>query len=208
MAAITTHREDDVAPDGSEDDDRPDVELGALTRPPSLSSMHAEQLRTVWIRRTLEDALRQVRYRIVDGASIGKGGADRYRLYFQIEGRLPLDVVPWMPAALAFDGVAMIGEAAKMGCPTWDLPAGAPVFGGSCPGATPGQSTVPQGIREGSARVVGQPLRLEETICESCYATGGNYASPHVQAGEILRLWWCQTCRRSGKTTKACAKHR
>mgnify|MGYP001615054810 CR=1 FL=1 len=27
----------------------------------------------------------------------------------------------------------------------------------------------------------------------NCYATAGNYPSPHVQAAEIIRHWWCKS---------------
>lgn len=30
-----------------------------------------------------------------------------------------------------------------------------------------------------------------------CYASGGNYPSPHVQAGEMVKFWWIATCMKS-----------
>jgi len=189
MAAITTHREED---EPHENDGGAEVQLGALARYTSLPGMHAEQLRTVWIRRTLEDALAERQFRVVEGASLGKDGAERHQLFFELDRPLTRDVVPWMPATMELESVALIGEAQKMGCPTWDLPAGAVAFGGACPGADAGQSTVPEDKRRARLRVIQQPVRLEETICETCYATGGNYASPHVQGGEIIRYYWCR----------------
>jgi len=169
---------------------------------PPLESTHGGLLRTAWTRRALEDVLKARRYRLDVGYNIGKQSAgDRNKLYFVLDRPLTQLDVPWMPAAFkSYDSFALFGEAAKMACPTWDLPAGAPVTGGTCPGATAGQSTVPPAIREKAARSL-PVVRVQEAICQLCYATGGNYASPHVQAGEIVRYWWCQETSAKHPTT-------
>lgn len=42
-------------------------------------------------------------------------------------------------------------------------------------------------------------IREEATVCESCYAFEGNYPSPHVQMGEVLRFWWVAEMLRRGR---------
>jgi len=99
-----------------------------------------------------------------------------------------------------------------MRCPTWDLPAGAPPVGGSCVGAIAGQSVVEPQLRVAQLAVVdglytlparepgtGKVIPFREfgragPICGHCYASAANYLSPHVQAGELVRLWWSRRC--------------
>lgn len=168
--------------------------LGAAVRClPPLERSHAELTRTVWIRRSLEDLLKDRTVKVQEA----KDG----RLEFVLDEPLNLGRdLPWMPGVRdEFSRVSMIGEAAKMACPTWDLPAGSPVVGGACVGASAGQSVVPESVRKKFLPVIKEQGRLEEAVCESCYATGGNYASPHVQAGEIVRYWWSADLTRRDK---------
>lgn len=185
---------------------------------PKLSATHNGLTRSVWIRRTIEDLLHGREVSIADGASLGKKGGARTMLFFygghdvSNPGLIfEKHEIPWMPAAMSVDSIGLIGMSGKMACPTWDLPAGSPLVGGSCHGATPGQTIIPLRTRskinvqappgdfesplltdkpDFSAGPIGQPVRISETICQLCYATGGNYMSPHVQVGEVVRYWW------------------
>jgi hypothetical protein len=171
-----------------------EVELGRGGRAcvPELSYTHNGLTRMLWIRRELEDILAGTRVAVVDGGSLGRTGSAGARLYFTLDPSFEKYAIPWMPAANGLDSTAVIGKAGKMACPTWDLPAGSPLTGGSCPGATEGQSTIPVEIRDKAARAAGVQVRIRETICQLCYASNGQYASPHVQVGEIIRYWWCR----------------
>lgn len=179
---------------------------------PDLSATHNGLTRMVWIRRSLEDLLEGRQIYVADGATLGKAGSkDRARLFFVVDPPLRKADIPWMIAAHEYAGGGLFGEASKMACPSWDLPAGSPVVGGSCPGATAGQTIVPLELRKKAneqvpaeaqgepalkalpdpgAGPIGQKVRVRETICQVCYAEGGQYASPHVQAGELVRYWW------------------
>lgn len=101
---------------------------------------------------------------------------------------LPSNLVFWAPMAQSMHSFALWSESnGKMACPVWDLPAGSNLLGGSCPGATPGQSVVPARDRANYARQSSNglvqlrfpaprnreglqplPIELQETICERC----------------------------------------
>jgi hypothetical protein len=167
---------------------------GARQCLPDLASTHNGLTRTVFIRRTIEDLLAGRSVYIADGDSLGKqAAAQRTALFFVVDPPFTKFDIPWMPMPMESIGtVELFGESSKMKCPTWDLPAGSPIVGGSCPAATAGQSIIPNEVRIRSQSAVGQPVRLQETICQICYAEGGQYQSPHVQMGEMIRYWWCR----------------
>jgi hypothetical protein len=168
----------------------------------------------VWIRRTLEYWAAQQRFRVVQSEEGGNAG----QLVFRLEGPpMPKNVVPWMPAVGEWREFALWGESGKMACPTWDLPAGGLHVGGACPGADAGQTIVDPNVRrqrlhyvDGRAvlnskapgpggRDVPVEMREGETICSACYALEGNYPSPHVQLGEVLRFWWLRSMLQQGR---------
>jgi hypothetical protein len=88
----------------------------------------------------------------------------------------------------------------KMGCPSFSLPAGARETGGSCPGAMAGQSAVPKRARMDAQKFVlnvidpggreNKDVELAMTVCNSCYATGGNYAYGSSQYHQVMRRIW------------------
>lgn len=207
MAAITTHIGQQDPEDMRADAEACEVErkssLGAARAcVPPLASTHNGLTKMLWIRRTLEDLLVGRQLNIVDGAALGKRSAkERSKLYFVIDPPYTRDEISWMPAAPAtMPYVALIGEAGKMACPTWDLPAGAMVTGGTCPGAQAGQSTVPLQIRKKAEVAIAAPINIRTSTCQLCYALGGQYASPHVQAGEIIRHWWCREMMKTAQS--------
>ena len=195
MAAIDIHI-------GTQDDqDRQDTScefvpgLGAARSCiPPIEQMHVGQTRMVWVRRALTDWMSNsgIQFRLVlNGEELG----------FEISEPFENTQFQWLlDKSKAQRFFTLIGEAAKMGCPTWDLPAGSPVLGGSCPAATAGQSTVPLQIRKKAEPAVGEPVRLREAICEICYAEGGNYSTFTTQLGELLRYWWTRQLLDEGRT--------
>lgn len=92
------------------------------------------------------------------------------------------------------DRVRVLGWTAKMGCPSFSLPAGPPQFGGACPGAVAGQSIVEadQAIPAERLveRVTREPVNLAEAVCEFCYAEGGNYRYGTKQLQQVVTLEW------------------
>ena len=195
---------------------------------PVKEQTHSGLVKFVWIRRTLELQLAKnaSRFTLVIDEDPIQGG----QLAFYIDPPLMRDAVTWFPGPPNFnkDGedvgmrkFSMFGEAQKMACPTWDLPAGGVRTGGSCPGADPGQTTVPTKTRvqlgqqvrrsgltlnshdrwrfgDGRELPPGAPIiRESESICQICYATGGNYALISTQLGEMIRYQWCRALLRS-----------
>lgn len=145
-----------------------------------LGESHGNLTRLAWMRTTLEDLLSERHVWVERSGN---------RHYLHIDPPIAQDEIAWQQTARAtgIDKIALLDDAnAKMKCPTWDLPAGALETGGTCPGATAGQSTVPQSKRETAARFIvergdfvpargkgrklpvlaGQPL--ERAVCEYC----------------------------------------
>ncbi len=92
-----------------------------------------------------------------------------------------------------------------MGCPSFSLPAGPTQAGGSCPGAVGGQSIVPaEALIAGSdlvRRVTGRPVRLQQAICNYCYAEGGQYKTGQVQFAQVMRYVWTKQSTMGGDAT-------
>jgi hypothetical protein len=103
---------------------------------------------------------------------------------------------PWNPSATPnAQSFSMLAWTSKMQAPSWSLPAGAPQMGGACPGATGGQSIVPLAtLRKGRDLVAKyvENMPLGAAICESCYATGGQYGTGNVQYAQVLRFIWAR----------------
>jgi intein/homing endonuclease len=123
-------------------------DLGGVTELPALAASHANLTRMVWVRRSFEEAM------LTGGPDGGprefwvESGKTGGELVYKINPPIPGDVIPWFKG-VEIRSAALFGENGKMRCPTWDLPAGAPSIGGSCPGATSGQTIVEPRIRAG-----------------------------------------------------------
>jgi hypothetical protein len=113
-------------------------------------------------------------------------------------------------AALAnklwFGRVSVLTETAKMGCYSWNMPAGPPNLGGTCPSAALGfmYSESKDAQRQGG-NVLGEPpaslpaksaYRLDAArspidygtfICNGCYALKGNYANGNQIVMMVVR---------------------
>lgn len=187
-------------------------DFGVVKDVPLLERSHAELTRTVWIRRALEERLMQ------DGP--GGGPRDYWieadcktgELFFHLSPAMEKDILPWYVGVKDTPRFSLFGSNGKMKCPTWDLPAGAPSVGGTCPGATAGQSIVEPRVRYGQMDADQKSLAMPppgsrgllvvdeaRAICQNCYALEGNYPSPHVQIGEILRYWWSKSMLDEGR---------
>lgn len=90
----------------------------------------------------------------------------------------------------------------KMGTPSFSLPAGAPSMGGSCVGASGGQTLVPLTTRrkqmETVAAITGHAVSPARAICQHCYAEGGQYSTGQVQYAQLIRFAWVQQAVRDG----------
>jgi hypothetical protein len=181
------------------------------TEPPSMEQKHSYLTRMIFGRRLIEDALSK------SSITVQEQDGD---YYYVIDPPLRADVIPWspgpakpqpstdpdLPPAGLMPRLMLWGEAGKMGCPTWDLPAGAPIVGGACPGAASAQTVIAKSDREkrsllvdGSLPVSPPGLKsnikvdIKNTICGSCYAYTGQYGQPNVQAKELLNYWWTKS---------------
>ena len=90
----------------------------------------------------------------------------------------------------------------KMGTPSFSLPAGALAVGGTCPGASGGQSIVPEEKlvqdQEYVTRVTKLPVILPDATCQRCYATGGNYAYGSMALSQAVRAIWTKAAVADG----------
>ena len=179
------------------------AKLGA----PTLSVSHGKLTRMMWIRRTVELTLAgKGRDKTVRQINLIADGNGKGVLKLQIEPPMPPNTVPWAFGARSLKAVKLWGEAnEKMQAPTFDIPAGPTDQGGSCPGSAPGQSTsttVDLAVQKNKVIIIpaspggaepARPVDLRETICQSCYATGGSYAYMEQQVAEVVRLHWVKS---------------
>jgi hypothetical protein len=112
----------------------------------------------------------------------------------------------WNPSGGA-KRTTILGWTTKMGAPSFSLPAGCPAMGGACPGASGGQTTAPPTTRIRQVETLlpilnqyqgGRQLPEVErvdptkTICEFCYAEGGQYSTSGVQNAQLMRFAWAR----------------
>lgn len=178
--------------DPQKEDER--VDLGALfvTRQRE-EEKQALLERMIFVRRSIEDYLQDTRIDLVEQDG---------RAVFRINKPVPADLVPWFVGVGDVGNVALWGKAGKMGCPTFDLPAGGLYIGGTCPGANDAQGVIPERMRKthyrfGAPQADGsagpkEAIRLDQTICSYCYAFEGNYPTLLPQTGEVVRYWWAK----------------
>jgi len=154
---------------------------------------HAELLNVAWIRQALVLKMQDRKIWIAydkDGPSIA---VDK-----------PVGGPAWNPSS-GSRATTILGWTTKMGAPSFSLPAGAPKMGGACLGATAGQSVVPVKGRATQVKHVlevlnnyrGDNPRVEKvsitrTVCEFCYAEGGQYATSGVQNAQLMRYAWAE----------------
>ena len=158
-------------------------------------NMHVQLTRLHWNRSALGWFLQKVKVRHEWG---GDEGPDQLIIKVvdspvrDAQGPyIPRNAVPWdQMGGSVRDISAWSYLNSKMDCPSFDLPTGAAVVGGTCPGAVEGQSIVPN--RTGVLSSTGQAVDLPRTICSACYATGGHQGYTNVQLHQMIRHIWVQ----------------
>lgn len=158
-----------------------------------LAEAHQGLLQLSWARYAVEQLLAGRSFTVQNGTWDGKDLKTVYIVLDEPIGPGP----PWHPTTdPRIRQVRALSWTSKMNTPSWSLPAGAPHIGGACPGAAGGQSVVPKKAFEAGAkhvlRVIGQPVRVDSSICENCYATGGQYSTSNVQVAQVLRFMWAK----------------
>lgn len=183
-------------------------EIGELTAA-ALNATHAGLMTTAAIRQSVEQALVGRSYRV---QARDLRGAKPNEVFIILDGPIGLPdgfstddprfpVAPWSPPASPnARQFSLLSWTSKMGAPSFSLPAGPVVLGGACPGANAGQSIVPVQTLRSAARHVharlGKPVRLQQAICQYCYAEGGQYSIGQVQFAQVLRFIWTRDALR------------
>lgn len=196
------------------------IALGrVLSETQKIQTTHTALTRFYWTRKALEQAILNnlngtgarppLSVEVKFGSDVGRGGDNATRFHLVLTPELSGESVPWMEyEEKDFSAVRFFGSPAKMGCPSWDLPAGAVQLGGTCVGAAAGQSTLSESTLNDFKPVVLKALKLytpkmepgypkkvdvANAICQSCYANANNFAYADNQFGMVLRYWWTAT---------------
>jgi hypothetical protein len=182
-------------------------ELTPQKRATRLKGMHTELTRLHWLRTALEDALKGVTITPCYGEDCGKTAKkDKRAVWLKLDPPVDLSIAtPWSPHRVMNTVGLFSLDNSKMSCPSFALPAGALATGGTCPGADPGQTSVDEAHRKTMAKsilpilkshganpknVADDDVDLITTICDSCYATGGQFQYSDNQFSEIVRFAW------------------
>lgn len=205
MAAIKPH----LARDGESTEDQraywrctseglAGLEAGEVCPAPQeiANEAHAGLMNTAWIRSALIERMQGRKIWITYGKN------DEPAIAIDSPPRGPA----WNPSGGA-KKTTILGWTTKMGAPSFSLPAGAGAMGGACPGATAGQTTSPPRARDNQAKLLvpllnqyrgGRDLpevervNVARTICEFCYAEGGQYSTSGVQNAQLMRYAWAK----------------
>jgi hypothetical protein len=162
-----------------------------------LADAHAGLLTMTFVRDAVYNGLQGKQFDVQLGNMQGKDLSRVYLVLNEAIGAGPA----WNPSTdPKIRQYKLLSWTSKMNAPSWSLPAGAPQIGGSCPGAVAGQSIAPEAARRANAelvniglrRPVDAPVNLAQSICEHCYATGGQYSTGNVQFAQILRYLWAK----------------
>jgi hypothetical protein len=154
-----------------------------------LGASNVELTRLLWLRTAVKNAL--------VGNTFSLVFQDRM-LKIRLSEKVKRDAVPWANMSANQQNISFFSTNSKMRCPTFDLPAGSGLVGGTCPAAGPAQVTsIGRGdtganiLEEVDGRKV---LRVypdvvysrARSVCASCYATGGSYGYASVQLSELV----------------------
>lgn len=92
--------------------------------------------------------------------------------------------------------VGMLSETTKMGCYSFNLPAGPTEQGGTCPAAAIGFMYLPPEVQEAKRKGMrgARTINEQKFLCNGCYALKNSYGNPRQVMGqclkyEIARLW-------------------
>lgn len=203
MAHQTTHFDEDEDFDGQEPGYLP------------IDVTHSGLAGLVMIRDAAHRALQGRKFELEQQVRPQKGTTD-YWIHIDPIIDDDEDPVPWS-GLKKLTRVGLLSWTSKMGTPSFSLPAGAPAIGGSCPGASAGQSVTRSMIRKetirGQERVVLETLgmdpdrltaeqieqtALDRAVCQHCYATDGNYQYTSLQIAQLIRMFWTQKAIEDG----------
>lgn len=163
-----------------------------LTADQMVAASNIEQTRLLYTRTLLQRALAGKTFSLV------LKGND---IKIELSSAFDRETIPWARSSSNIRTISLFSTNSKMRCPTFDLPAGAPKIGGTCPAAEPAQTTSLQDDDAATSGIVTNnsfglpvlkwdpsiPYRLHEAVCSYCYATGGKYGEPTVQIAELVR---------------------
>jgi len=125
----------------TEDPDAPAFD-GAMLERPRLENSHAVLTRTVWVRRTIEEALQ--------GNHVEAKVKPNGEIALVLDRPLSRDILPYdlspRDEYQKFELWSMSNNG-KMICPVWDLVAGPPSVSGTCPAASAGQTVCDPRVR-------------------------------------------------------------
>lgn len=99
---------------------------------------------------------------------------------------------------IAHRKLSIVSETTKMGTYSFNLPAGPPSLGGTCPGAGPGFMFLGAAERAQQQRAMVAPIQVKERdyICNACYAIKNSYGNPSQIMFQAIRymlvLEWLQ----------------
>lgn len=169
----------------------------------ALAKSHAELLQTAWVRKFVFDHLRGRKLTVVVTPRPRLGTSD---IHLVLDGPMVRPDLPFPawnpPASPDARRFSLLSWTSKMGCPSFSLPAGPIETGGSCPGAAGGQTIVPRPKLLASAdlvrKFVGRPVRLQQAVCQYCYAEGGQYGTAGVQFAQAVTYAWTLSALQDG----------
>jgi len=158
----------------------------------SLQASHAELLRLSYARKVTLDQLQGAAYTV---------RAVKNEVVLTLDQ--PIQGAEWNAAGgRDIRNVMLLSWTKKMGTPSFALTAGVPQIGGACPGSVAGQSIVPEkallAAQRHVTKVTGLPVSLADSICNKCYATGGNYIYGSNVLAQTLRTMWARDAVRDG----------
>lgn len=175
--------------------------VSALERA-GLDQSHAALLQVAWMR---ELAYAHLRGRQISVRQVGR----QVVLQLSTADRPNKPIPLWNPPpntehVTPKGAVKLLTWTSKMGAWSFSIPAGAPAMGGSCVGASGGQSIAPANtflqIRE-RVQALSPHRRLPvlgKAVCQHCYAEGGQYATWQVQVVQGMRFAWLLNALRDG----------
>ena len=178
-----------------------------------LAKSHTELSRLLWARTLVAKALVGAKFHL------GSKGAD-LAVFVEVAGAqrgpdtggVRRDVIPWHFNSREMPSFKLFSENSKMRCPTFDLPAGTAQLGGSCPGATWAQSSVPDTLLRTAGhdsgdygRVLNAPADLLSEVATD-WATLAQHPKKHEKLGDAsprhdtinLQTAVCQHCYATG----------
>jgi hypothetical protein len=104
----------------------------ALEAKDAIASSNSEMTRLLWTRSLLQNALSDKTFTLVRRANNVK---------IVLSSPFDRNTIPWARSSSSARNFSLFSTNSKMRCPTFDLPAGHSLVGGTCPAAGPAQTT-------------------------------------------------------------------